>query len=265
MRAPHPARQITEIDPMSSAQNSGDLASEIEDLVLANHILHAEGVVDSFGHVSFRSPERPDRFFMASAMAPGQVTAADIMEFDSEGEPVDRKGRSIYSERFIHSEVYKKRADVNSVIHSHSPGVIPFSVTDVPLRAVMLPAFFLNAGVPVFEIRDAMGMTDMLVKDAKRGKALADCLGEHSVGLLRGHGDVVVGPNLRVAVSRAIYTEANARIQMQAVMLASGGRVEYMAAEECALRNAGAVNEKPGSGHGTDRVWEALKSVLVDK
>src|ERR1044071_8524141 len=123
---------------MSSAKT--DLAAEIEDLVLANHILHAEGVVDSFGHVSFRSPERPDRFFMARAMAPSRVTAGDIMEFDMDGEPLDRRGRSVYSERFIHTEIYKKRADVNSVIHSHSPGVIPFSVTDVPLRAIMPPA-----------------------------------------------------------------------------------------------------------------------------
>jgi ribulose-5-phosphate 4-epimerase/fuculose-1-phosphate aldolase len=250
---------------MASAENSVDLASEIEDLVLANHILHAQGVVDSFGHVSFRSPERPDRFFMARAMAPSQVTTADIMEFDAEGEPIDRRGRAIYSERFIHSEVYKKRSDVNSVIHSHSPGVIPFSVTDVPLRAVMLPAYFLDTGVPVFEIRNALGITDMLVKDAKRGKALADSLGGHAVALLRGHGDVVVGPNLRAATSRAVYTEANARIQMQALMLAAGGRVEYMAAEECALRAAGAVEEKKGSGHGADRIWEALKSELVDK
>jgi ribulose-5-phosphate 4-epimerase/fuculose-1-phosphate aldolase len=250
---------------MSPMQAGGDIASEIDDLVLANHILHAQGVVDSFGHVSFRSPERPDRFFMARAMAPSQVTAADVMEFDSEGEPVDRRGRAIYSERFIHSEVYKKRPDVNSVIHSHSPGVIPFSVTDVPLRAVMLPAYFLDAGVPVFEIRNAQGMTDMLVKDAKRGKALAESLGGHAVALLRGHGDVVVGPNLRAATTRAVYTEANARIQMQAVMLAAGGRLEYMAAEECALRAAGATEEKKGSGHGADRIWEALKSELIDK
>ena len=122
--------------------------------------------------------------------------------------------------------------------------MIPFSVTDVPLRAVMLPAHFLDTGVPVFEIRDALGMTDMLVKDAKRGKALAESLGGHAVALLRGHGDVVVGPNLRAATSRAVYTEANARIQMQAVMLAAGGRIEYMAAEECALREAGSGGRK---------------------
>jgi ribulose-5-phosphate 4-epimerase/fuculose-1-phosphate aldolase len=248
---------------MSSAK--ADLAAEIEDLVLANHILHAEGVVDSFGHVSFRSPERPDRFFMARAMAPSQVAAADIMEFDLEGEPVQRQNRGIYSERFIHSEIYRKRADVNSVVHSHSPGVIPFSVTEVPLRAVMVPAAFLHTGVPVFDIREAMGMTDMLVRDAKRGKALAESLGDGPVALMRGHGDVVVGPDLRIAVARAVYTEVNARIQMQAVMLAAGGRLNYMAAEECALREGAAAGDKRGSGHGQDRIWEALKSALVDK
>jgi HCOMODA/2-hydroxy-3-carboxy-muconic semialdehyde decarboxylase len=250
---------------MSSAQAGGDLASEIEDLVLANHILHAQGVVDSFGHVSFRSPERPDRFFMARAMGPKLVTAADILEFDAEGEALDRQGRSVYSERFIHSEIYKKRPDVNAVIHSHSPGVIPFSITDVPLRAVMPPAAFLHTGVPVFEIRNAAGMTDMLVTNVQRGKALAETLGDHSVALMRGHGDVVVGTDLRLAVARAVYTEVNARIQMQAVMLAAGERIEYLAAEECTLREANTAKHTRGSGMGQDRVWEALKSELVDK
>jgi HCOMODA/2-hydroxy-3-carboxy-muconic semialdehyde decarboxylase len=214
--------------------------------------------------VSFRSPERPDRFFMARAMAPKLVTASDILEYDADGEPLDRRGRSVYSERFIHSEIYRKRPDVNAVIHSHSPGVIPFSITDVPLRAVMPPAAFLGTGVPVFEIREAAGVTDMLVTDAQKGQALAARLGRHCVALMRGHGDVVVGPDLRLAVARAVYTEVNARIQMQAVMLAAGGRVEYMADEECALREANTAGHTRGSGMGQDRVWEALKSALVD-
>jgi ribulose-5-phosphate 4-epimerase/fuculose-1-phosphate aldolase len=247
------------------AQKADELALDIEDLVTANHILHAQGVVDSFGHVSFRSPERPDRFFMARAMGPKLVTASDILEYDAEGEALDRQGRSVYSERFIHSEIYKKRPDVNAVIHSHSPGVIPFSMTDVPLRAVMPPAAFLHTGVPVFEIREAAGMSDMLVTNAKRGHALAQSLGNHSVALMRGHGDVVVGTDLRLAVARAVYTEVNARIQMQAILLAAGGRIEYMAPEECTLREANTALHKRGSGMGQDRVWEALKNELTDK
>jgi len=206
------------------------LAAEIEDLVTANRILHAQGVVDSFGHVSFRSPERPDRFFMARAMAPLQVTPADIMEFNLEGEPVERQNRGIYSERFIHSEIYKKRADVNSVVHSHSPGVIPFSVTEVPLRAVMVPAAFLHTGVPVFEIRDALGMTDMLVRDAKRGKALAKVLGDGPVALMRGHGNLVVAADIGRVVHRALYTEVNA--QQLATALSFGRPITYVSEDE---------------------------------
>jgi HCOMODA/2-hydroxy-3-carboxy-muconic semialdehyde decarboxylase len=119
--------------------------------------------------------------------------------------------------------------------------------------------------VPVFEIRDAAGMTDMLVTNAKRGQALAERLANHSVALMRGHGDVVVGSDLRLAVARAVYTEVNARIQLQAVMLAAGGRIEYMAAEECALREANTAGHTRGSGMGQDRVWEALKSALDDQ
>ena len=132
------------------------------------------------------------------------------------------------------------------------------------MSAVMPPAAFLHTGVPVFEIREVAGMTDMLVTNAKRGHALAERLGDHSVALMRGHGDVVVGSDLRLAVARAVYTEVNARIQMQAVMLAAGGRIEYMAAEECTLREANTAGHKRGSGMGQDRVWEALKSALVD-
>jgi ribulose-5-phosphate 4-epimerase/fuculose-1-phosphate aldolase len=247
---------------MSRVMAGSNLAVEIDDLVTANHILHAQGVVDSFGHVSIRSPQQPDRFFMARATAPAQVTRDDIMEFTNDGAPVDRQGRSIYSERFIHSEIYKRRPDVNSVIHSHSPGVIPFGVTEMPLRALSVTAAFLRSGVPVFDIRDAAGMTDMLVRDPERGRALAESLGKAPVALMRGHGDVVVGPHLRVAVARAIYTEVNARIQAQAIMMAAGGSIRYLAPEECELREASAAQEKPGSGHGQDRAWEMWKSGL---
>jgi HCOMODA/2-hydroxy-3-carboxy-muconic semialdehyde decarboxylase len=241
-----------------------DFSAAIGDLVVANHILYAQGVMDAFGHVSIRSPARPDRFYMARATAPAQVSAADIMEFDREGAPVDKSGRSIYSERFIHSEIYKQRPDVNSVVHSHSPGVIPFGVTQVPLQAISATGTFLHTGVPIFDIRQAGGMTDLLVRNPALGKALAESLGGNAVALMRGHGDVVVGPSLQTAVSRAVYTELNARIQAQAIMLAAGGPVIYLAAEECAKREAGAAKEKPGSGHGHDRAWEMWKSELVE-
>jgi ribulose-5-phosphate 4-epimerase/fuculose-1-phosphate aldolase len=231
---------------------SSDLKTLIDDLVAANRILYRQGVVDGFGHVSVRHPNQPDRFLRAAAKAPGRVTADDIMEFDLDAKPIDARDRPIYSERFIHSEVYKARPDVAAVIHSHSPTVIPFSVTQVPLRPVHNTASFLAAGVPVFEMRKVAGMTDNLVTDAARGRALAETLGNRPVALLRGHGNVVVGPDVRRAVARAIYTEVNARMLLQAVML--GGPIIYIDPEENKAIESGRGTQIPG--HSVDRVWQ---------
>jgi ribulose-5-phosphate 4-epimerase/fuculose-1-phosphate aldolase len=234
------------------AQSGADMKTLIDDLVAANRILYRQGVVDGFGHVSARHPTRPDRFLLSEAKAPGRVTADDIMEFDLEGKPIDGRDRPIYSERFIHSEVYKARPDVNAVIHSHSPTVIPFSVTQVPLRPVHNTASFLAPEVPVFEMRKAAGMTNNLVTNGARGKALAETLGDRPVALLRGHGNVVVGPDIRRTVSRAIYTEVNARMLLQAVML--GGPITYIDPEENKLIEAGRGTRV--AGHSVDRTWQ---------
>jgi HCOMODA/2-hydroxy-3-carboxy-muconic semialdehyde decarboxylase len=234
------------------AQSTADMKMLLDDLVAANRILYRQGVVDGFGHVSVRHPARPDRFLLSAAKAPGRVTAEDIMEFDLDGKPIDGRERPIYSERFIHSEVYKARSDVNAVIHSHSPTVIPFSVTQVPLRPVHNTASFLAPEVPVFEMRKAAGMTNNLVTDSARGRALVETLGDRPVALLRGHGNVVVGPDLRRTVSRAIYTEVNARMLLQAVML--GGPITFIDPEENKLIESGRGTQI--SGHSVDRTWQ---------
>src|SRR5499427_3980937 len=167
----------------------------IDDLVAANRILADQGVLDAYGHVSIRHPGNPNRYLIARAMSPADVTAADIMEFDLDSNPVDQRGRSMFLERFIHGEIYKARGDVNAVVHSHSPGVIPFGITSVPLRPVFHTASFLWVGVPVFEIRDTGGMTNMLVGSGDLARALATTLADKPVALIRGHGNVVVGPN----------------------------------------------------------------------
>lgn len=206
------------------------LEAVTEDLVAANHILADQGVVDGFGHISVRHPNHPDRFLMSRSVAPASVKAEDIMEFDLDGNAVDGRGRAVFLERFIHSEIYKVRPDVRSVVHTHSPAVIPFGITQAPMRPAYHIAAFLTAGVPVFDIRQAGGMTNMLVSDRPLGKALAETLGDKSVALMRGHGDVVVGPTIPMAVFRAVYTEVNARVQAQA--MAIGGPVTYLEPEE---------------------------------
>jgi ribulose-5-phosphate 4-epimerase/fuculose-1-phosphate aldolase len=243
---------VTALAAQALAQAPADLKALLDDLVAANRILYRQGVVDGFGHVSVRHPARPDRFLMSAAKAPGRVTVEDIMEYGLDGKPVDARGRSSYSERFIHSEAYKARADVNAVVHSHSPTVIPFSVTQVPLRPVHNTASFLAAGVPVFEMRNVAGMSNNLVTDSARGKALAEALGDRPVALLRGHGNIVVGPELRRTVARAIYTEVNARMLLQAVAL--GGPITFIDPKENKLIEAGRRTDVVG--HSVDRIWQ---------
>jgi ribulose-5-phosphate 4-epimerase/fuculose-1-phosphate aldolase len=238
-RAQTPASPIPGVDP-----------ALIEDIVVGSRILAELGVLDAFGHVSARHPTNSNHFLMSRSLAPALVTADDIMEFDLDGNPVDARGRAVFLERFIHSEIYKARPDVMSVVHTHSPGVIPFSVSRVPLRPMYHNPAFLGAGVPVFDIRTEFGTTDMLVRNKEIGKALAETLGDKSVALMRGHGDVAVGPSVHAAVFRAYYTDVNARLQSQAIAL--GGEVNYLTPEEAA--KADAVNLQI-----LDRAWNLWK------
>jgi ribulose-5-phosphate 4-epimerase/fuculose-1-phosphate aldolase len=240
------------------AETSNHLIALIDDLVTANHILFHQAVLDSFGHVSARHPDNPGHFLMSRAMAPGMVTAADMVELNRDGSRVSEGDQSLYVERFIHSEIYKARADVNAIVHSHSPTVIPFSVTKEQLKPVYHRASFLQTGVPVFEIRDVAGArNNMLVNDAARGRALAQVLGSNNVALMRGHGNVVVAPRLRLAVSRAIETEVNAKLQLQALMI--GGAINYLTAEEADTLETELARTKPSDSRGADRVWDVLK------
>jgi len=223
----------------------------IEDLVVANHILYDQGVVDGFGHVSVRSNKDPSHFLMARSMAPGLVTQSDILEFDLDGNAVDNpQGRAVYLERFIHSEIYKAHPEVKSVVHSHSPSVIPFGATGVALRPIYHMSSFLGAGAPIFEIREAGGdATDMLVRNPQLGAALAHRLGSSSVLLMRGHGDVVVGDSVRLAVFRAIYTEVNAKLESEALRL---GQVTFLNDKEAAASVA-------TNSALVDRAWDLWK------
>jgi len=235
------------------ARPSAELKAVIDDLVIGNRILYVQDVVDGYGHISARHPHDPERFLMSRARAPGLVVASDIMEFGLDGELTRPDARPVYSERFIHSEVYRARPDVHAVVHTHSPTVIPFSVTQVPLRPIR--AAFFYPEVPVFDTRASAGWTNLLISNSALGKALAQTLGQNSVALMRGHGNVVVAPSVRVAVYRAIYTEANAKLLLQAKML--GGPITYLAPEEAALMETVQSRHRPG--HGSDRTWEMWK------
>jgi HCOMODA/2-hydroxy-3-carboxy-muconic semialdehyde decarboxylase len=203
----------------------------IDDLVDANRILYNEGIVDGFGHVSVRHDKRPDRFFISRNLAPALVTRDDILELDLDGRTVDGSGRRSYLERFIHSEIFRARADVTAVVHTHSETVVPFSATQTALQPMSHMGGFLSYGVARFEIRDTAGPdNDMLISSPALGAALAAALGDKPVALLRGHGMVAVAGSLRLAVARAYYTESAAKMQSTALLLE--GEVTYLTAQE---------------------------------
>jgi ribulose-5-phosphate 4-epimerase/fuculose-1-phosphate aldolase len=210
----------------------------VDKLVLANRILYRLGVVDGFGHASVRHDKSPGHFLLARNMAPGLVRREDIVTFDLDGTSLDPQGRRVYLERFIHGEIYRVRPDVQAVVHSHSPSVIPFGATGQPLRPVFHMSGFLGGGSSLFEIRDVAGDTDMLISNNQLGAALARTLGPRSLVLMRGHGSTVVGSSIEQTVYRAFYAEVNARLQLQAKSL---GEVNYLNEQEAA--KAAATNE----------------------
>jgi HCOMODA/2-hydroxy-3-carboxy-muconic semialdehyde decarboxylase len=202
----------------------------IEELVTANRILARENVVDSFGHISVRHPDNPQRYLLSRSRAPDCIENDDIMEFTLEGAAVDARARAPYLERFIHGALYEARPDVMSVVHNHSPSVVPFSVTGVKMRALFHMASFIGDGLPNFEIRKFKKGSDLLVRDPKLGAALAKTLGKSAAALMRGHGSVTVGENLQRAVGRSVYLEMSAIMQMQALLLSK--KIVYFDAAE---------------------------------
>lgn len=229
-------------------------AQRIADLVTAYRILLKEDVLDGFGHVSVRSADDPSRFFMPYALPPALVTEADVIEFAVEtSNPIDAGGRKVNGERFIHGEIYKARPDVQAVIHSHSPAVIPFSISGMPLRPVLVQAGFLPAETPNYEIRDWRGDgRGMQVTDNARGAALARVLGEAPAALMRGHGNVVVGSSVKQATVYAVYIDVNAR--MQAAGLALTGSIITLDRNELL----------PPEEFDINRPWEHFRQKLMD-
>jgi HCOMODA/2-hydroxy-3-carboxy-muconic semialdehyde decarboxylase len=197
----------------------------IEELVTANRILANEGIVDSFGHVSVRHPQRKDRYLLSRARAPERIEPSDIMEFTLEGEPINLKGRAPYTERFIHGAIYQKRPDVQSVVHNHSPSTIPFGITGKTLKPLLHMCASIGHDVPLWDSHDKFGDTALLVNSMAMGRDLAKRLGKGRTALMRGHGAVVAGQSIRHAVFVSIYLELNAKLQMQSMAM---GKIKFL-------------------------------------
>lgn len=223
------------------------LAYVLEELVTGNRILAREGVVDSFGHISARHPDNPERFLLSRARAPDLIEKEDIMEFALDGAAVDAKGRTPYLERFIHGALYEARPDVHSVVHNHSESVIPFGVSPQRIKPIFHMGASIGHEVPVWDIHDHFGDTALLVENVEMGRDLARLLGQKSTVLMRGHGATVVGRNVRHAIYISVYLEVNARLQQNAAAL---GDIKFLTTGE--VDN---VISRTGS-FGVNRAWE---------
>jgi ribulose-5-phosphate 4-epimerase/fuculose-1-phosphate aldolase len=228
----------------------------LDDLVAASRILAMQEVLDAYGHVSARSDRHRERFVMSRALAPALVTAADLMELDADSEPLPGEKRKSFIERYIHGEIYRARPEVMAIVHSHSPSVIPFGVTRTKLRPVYHMGGFLWSGAPVFDIRKVRAENDLLVRDPSLGRALASSLGSCTCVLMRGHGMTVVGESVKEVVFRAVYTEMNARLQLQATLLE--GPIEFLSDAE----GQGITKANRGT---LERPWELWKKQALSK
>jgi len=229
------------------------LDSIIDDLVVANRILAAEEIVDAFGHISVRHPERPDRYFLSRSRAPQCVEPDDIMEFSLDGEAIDARSRAPYFERFIHGGIYLAWPEARSVVHSHSRAVIPFSVSHEPIRPLMQNCASIGHAVPVWDSRSKFGDTDLMVTNMEMARDLAQAIGRNPTALMRGHGSVAVGPSIRRAVFNAIKLQESAIFQKD---VAQFDKVIYLSPgeiEKC--RHLLDVADRKPLG-GIDRAWE---------
>jgi HCOMODA/2-hydroxy-3-carboxy-muconic semialdehyde decarboxylase len=228
-----------------------DLDTLLNHLVIANRTLAHENVVDAYGHVSVRNPHNPERFFIARSLAPEFVTRDDLVELDLSGEPTSGDGRALYLERFIHAGVYAARPEVNAVVHAHAEATLPYCVaTDVPLRPVIHSGSFIGAHVPLWDIADEFGDTNLLVENIAQGRSLAATLGADNVVLMRGHGFTAAARSLIEVVRIAIYLPRNAQVQTTALSL--GGTIRGLTEGEITARNSEAY---AAGSVATQRAW----------
>jgi ribulose-5-phosphate 4-epimerase/fuculose-1-phosphate aldolase len=222
-------------------------ADVLRDLVTANRILAHEGVVDAYGHISVRHPERPDRFFLSASRSPELVTLEDIIEYDLDCNPIDQRGRAQYTERPIHGAIYRKRPDVTSVVHNHANEVIPFTVVQgARLKPLLHVAAGIGTEIPVWDIRHRFGDTNLLVTNLAQGEDLAEKLGSNAVALMRGHGAAVAGISIQKAVHISVYLMVNAQLQSAAMRM--GGDIVFL--------SDGEIAEMQQTQAGHARAWE---------
>lgn len=178
-------------------------------MIWAGKVLVAEGQDDfTRGHISFRLPADPSRFFMKPhSVGLDEITLDNILTIDLDGNVVAGTARR-HSEVYIHSEIFKQRPDVHCVIHAHPPFCVALSATGRPLRAYSQPGALYHEALGVYSD------TINLIRTPEMGAGVAKALGPHRAVLLKNHGIVTAGATIAEAVVGAIMLENAARVQM---------------------------------------------------
>lgn len=234
----------------------------IDDLVMAHRILVEQNVLDAFGHVSVRDPKDESVFWLASALPPSRVNDADMLAFSLDGEPVEATDAPLFSERFIHSSIYRMRPDVHSICHHHAASIFPFCITDVPLIAVSQTGAFMGSAVPLWDSRDMFGATRMLVETESQGDSLGQALGEGSIVLMRGHGATVAGRSIADVVFKSVFACRDAE-----ALLAAGrfGTPKHLWDDEIALAGEPARPALERAWRHWTASWERRRNANVER
>ena len=187
------------------------------------------------------------------------IEDADVMEFALDGSLLHESARVPYLERFIHAAIYAQRPEVMAICHNHTLSILPFSISKTArLRPVLHTAAVLGGEVPVWNIADEFGAeTNLLVVNMEQGRSLARTLGQGRIALMRGHGSVVVGPDVPGVVSACMNMDKNARVQLAAMQLG-----EFIPLAPGEISRPWVASGQPPL---PDRAWEALVRRLGDQ
>src|ERR1700733_8872331 len=180
-----------------------------QQLIIAGKVLVAEGQDDfTRGHISVRVPGNPKLFFMKPhSVGLDEITMKNILIIDLEGNVVAGTARR-HSEVYIHSEIFKVRAAVNCVIHTHPTYSVALSATGRPIKAYSQPGAMFAGEVGVYND------TITLIRSHAMGAGVAKALDRGRAVLLKNHGIVITGKTIEEAVIGTIMLENAATIQL---------------------------------------------------
>ena len=236
-------------------------------LALANRMIAHEGVIDAFGHVSVRHPEKPDHYLLSRSRSPELVEPGDILELNADSEVVTPGDILPYGECVIHGEIFRARPDVMAIVHHHSPAIMPFVLTDLKLVPINSLGATMGAVVPSWDSADEFGDTPLVLTTIEQGASLARALGPHSTVLMRRHGATVVGGSLKEVMFRSIMTHRNAELLLRALTVGNGKvtPLSRRRAEALARLFAGGAPARPRLGILGDAPHQGGRTAAEDQ